>query len=90
LISQLVRAIEYSKTHLYLISRKVLFDLAVEGETFIGGLDSLSKAINAFFYICFVAGLEYPEVRYGTIDNGISVFFLEYFLVIHVVDATFS
>jgi hypothetical protein len=50
-------------TEYIFILRKIVFDLAVEGELFIRDLDSLSKAVGAFYYLCFVAGLEYPQVR---------------------------
>jgi hypothetical protein len=51
---------------LVLISRKVKFDVVVEGQPYIQSLPSLPKAIGCFFYLCFVAGLYYPEVGWGT------------------------
>jgi hypothetical protein len=50
---------------LNLISRKVKFDVVVEGQPYIQSLPSLAKAIGCFFYLCFVAGLYYPEVGWG-------------------------
>ena len=44
--------------------RRVTFDIAVEGEAFVVGLDSLSTAIAAFLHLCFVAHLEYPQVNF--------------------------
>jgi hypothetical protein len=35
----------------------------VEGGTFIRGLKSLEEAVGAFYYLCFVADLHYPEVN---------------------------
>ena len=42
--------------------RRVLFDLAVQGEPFIVGLESLEQAITSFIHVCFVADIQYPKV----------------------------
>ena len=55
--------------------RQVLFDLAVEGEPFIEGLDSLEKAIASFFHVCFVANMQYPKVELANIVVICSLFF---------------
>ena len=44
--------------------RKVAFDVSVEGEAFVVGLESLGKAIACFLHLCFSAHLEYPQVIY--------------------------
>jgi hypothetical protein len=41
----------------------VVFDLAVQGEPFIVGLESLEQAITSFIHVCFVADIHYPKVR---------------------------
>jgi hypothetical protein len=43
--------------------RRILFDLAVQGEPFIVGLDSLEQAITSFIHVCFVADLHFPKVH---------------------------
>ncbi len=40
----------------------MVFDLVVEGEPFIEGLESLEKAITSFIHVCFVAAVHYPKV----------------------------
>jgi hypothetical protein len=42
--------------------RKVKFDVVVEGHPFVRDIQSLDKAVGCFFYLCFVAGLHYPQV----------------------------
>jgi hypothetical protein len=42
----------------------VVFDLAVQGEPFIVGLDSLEKAVTSFIHVCFVANMLYPKVSF--------------------------
>jgi hypothetical protein len=37
----------------------------VEGQPFIKGIQSLAKAVGAFFYLCFVAGLHYPLASFS-------------------------
>jgi hypothetical protein len=46
-----------------LFCRRVLFDLVVEGEPFIVGLESLEQALAAFVHVCFVAQMNYPQVE---------------------------
>ena len=58
--------------------RQVLFDLAVEGEPFIEGLDSLEKAIASFLHVCFVANMQYPEVELSNIVGICSLFLARY------------
>jgi len=50
------------RSFLILISRRVYFDVAVEDQPFVAGLDSLSSTISTFLHLCFVADLKYPEV----------------------------
>jgi hypothetical protein len=45
----------------FFLCRKVTFDLVVEGQPFIKGIQSLAKAVGAFFYLSFVAGIHYPQ-----------------------------
>jgi hypothetical protein len=49
----------YTDSYIY---RKVVFDLAVQGEPFIVGLESLEQAITSFIHVCFVADIQYPKV----------------------------
>jgi len=44
----------------FLIFRKVVFDLIVDGEVFISQLETLEKAVCSFLHICFVANIKYP------------------------------
>jgi len=39
-----------------------VFDIWVENKAFMTRLESLEKAVTAFFHLCFVADLCYPEV----------------------------
>jgi len=39
-----------------------VFDIWVENKAFVTRLESLEKAVTAFFHLCFVADLCYPEV----------------------------
>ncbi len=47
--------------------RNVVFDLVVEGEPLIEGLESLEKAITSFIHVCFVAAMHYPKV--GNVED---------------------
>jgi hypothetical protein len=40
--------------------RKVVFDLIVEKQVFLSGLETLERAINSFLHISFFANLTYP------------------------------
>ena len=49
---------------LYLFfTREVQFDLILEGEAVIVGLNTLEDVILAFLYLCFCVNLKYPLVR---------------------------
>ena len=70
-----VQKIVFMHCTFFLCFRQVLFDLAVEGEPFIEGLDSLEKAIASFFHVCFVANMQYPKVELANIVVICSLFF---------------
>jgi hypothetical protein len=38
----------------------VYFDLIVEKEVFISGMETLEEAVSSFFHICFVTNMHYP------------------------------
>ena len=40
--------------------RKVSFDLIVEKDTFIAGMETLEDALSSFLHVCFVANMNYP------------------------------
>jgi hypothetical protein len=44
----------------------VVFDLYVEREPFISGLETLEQAVSSFLHVCFVANIHYP-VGSGTL-----------------------
>jgi|688.fasta_scaffold2538810_1 hypothetical protein len=44
--------------------RKVTFDIVVQGQPFIKGLESLAKTVGCFYYLCFVAGVHYPKASF--------------------------
>ncbi len=69
--------IEMSVTYsiFLIIYRRVSFDVAVEGQPFIHGLNSLDKAIGSFLSLCFVAHLEYPPVRNSNSSFSIHVLY---------------
>jgi len=47
---------------LYFLSfRKVFFDLIVEKQPFVSGLETLEEAVSSFLHLCFVANILYPE-----------------------------
>jgi len=44
----------------FLCFRKVYFDLIVEKEAFISGMEMLEEAVSSFLHICFVTNMHYP------------------------------
>jgi hypothetical protein len=42
--------------------RKAVFDLILEKDVFVGGLDTLEEAVSSFIHLCFVANIQYPQV----------------------------
>ena len=38
----------------------MVFDLYVEREPFISGLETLEQAVSSFLHVCFVANIHYP------------------------------
>lgn len=44
----------------FLCFRKVYFDLIVEKEAFISGMETLEEAVSSFLHICFVTNMHYP------------------------------
>ncbi len=51
--------------------RKIAFDLVVERQPFISGMETLEEAISSFLHVCFVANMEYPS------GSGILATFLQ-------------
>jgi len=47
---------------MWLVPRKVSFNLCVNGGPLVKDIEGLDRAICAFLYICFVGDLEYPQV----------------------------
>jgi hypothetical protein len=47
---------------LLLLFRSISFDLVVEREPFLEGLQSLEDAVSSFLHLAFVANMHYPEV----------------------------
>jgi hypothetical protein len=51
--------------------RKVFFDLIVEMQPFISGMETLEEAVSSFLHLCFVANIVYP------VGSGILCTFLQ-------------
>ncbi len=43
------------------VCRKVFFDLFVEKDVFVHGMERLEEAVSSFLHVCFVANLEFPR-----------------------------
>jgi hypothetical protein len=48
---------------MWLVPRKVSFNLCVNGSPLVKDIEGLDCAICAFLYICFCSDLEYPQVK---------------------------
>jgi hypothetical protein len=51
--------------------RKAVFDIVLEKDNFIVGLNSLEEAVSAFMHLCFTANIEYPQVTLGNPTNTV-------------------
>jgi hypothetical protein len=49
--------------------REIVFDLAVEREALVCGMDNLEDAVSSFLHLSFVANMEYPKVYFDR-TNG--------------------
>jgi hypothetical protein len=50
----------------------VTFDLIVEKEPFVTGMDTLEKAVSSLLHVTFVANMHYPKVKLPSCLKGLS------------------
>jgi hypothetical protein len=62
--------VPYCKFSLFCF-RKVYFDLMLEKQVFVHGMETLEEAISSFLHICFIANLRFP------VGSGILSTFLQ-------------
>ncbi len=69
------------------IFRTITFDLIVEHDTFLVGLESLDDAVLSFLHLAFVSNMHYPEVElvYSDVpcNDVLSVFQMDLLLYLH-------